>query len=123
MKIKCLSNILQVIEHHQVTSSFDGKTNDEFVVYAIAHIDGLVHYYIDCGGKLMCVPCPMFDVIDQRLPRCWIFNFNDGKFPIWSFPEWADNPSFYDEVLNGNNEAIQKFKFYKEKMDAEAITG
>jgi hypothetical protein len=117
MKIKCLSNILQVTEYHKITSTFEGHTNDEFIVYAISFIDGLVYYYI-CSenDQIMCVPCPMFEVIDQRLPKSWIFN---DKTSTWSFPEWAHHSNFYNDLLNGNSETVKIFKNYKKLIDNE----
>src|SRR4051812_30735358 len=70
-----------------------------YLVFALTIRRGGVWYYVlddqDLGFPVW-YPAPLFEVIDARLSRFWIFGFSDdGRRDgdaLFAFREWALNP-------------------------------
>jgi len=95
----------------------------EYNVYGMAVIQGQVYYYICDGNDYFPIAKPfhLFNIIDNRLSRYWIFGFYEGfeKYPVWVFPEWLNEPLFESYLTHYGESEGEIFKNYKELMDLE----
>lgn len=135
MKVKCIYNNVNDLPNYLVgkdktckeNSSFHLKINKEYIVYAMTVMDDIVWYYIcdeDYSTFPVLVPCPLFEVVDKKISRYWIFNctpiHNYTDFNCeWSFPEWANDIYFYNKLVEWEKTEEDLFAYYKQKMDLE----
>lgn len=87
-----------------------------YAVFAVTIYLGLAWYYIlnDDGHPWPTwAPAPLFEVVDGSLPNSWkicYFNFDrENQYPILSFPEWAEDPTFYERLVDGDEAATRAF--------------
>lgn len=120
MKIKCIST-----KKESIDSIYEFlEIEKEYTVYGMMVKDGEVFYYI-CDRVHLFFPIPrpahLFEIIDHRLSRYWIFGIIEGfkKYPSWIFPEWVNEPYFQDSLTNLEEREVAIFKSYKELMDLE----
>ncbi len=76
-----------------------------------------------------CIPAELCEVVDGRIPRCWIYNQNIIKMRVpsphlllaanWGYPEYASVPDHYPGVVDGHPQHIAIFRRWKEIMDME----
>ena len=98
-----------------------------YVVYAMILNSGYIWYFLEDEDKLyypFAYPAPFFKVLNGNLSRYWIYSTEIGKDKnssrtIWTYPEWANDPYFYNQLTDGKREALEVFKKYKELMDIE----
>jgi hypothetical protein len=133
MKIKCITNKVkslpqEIVENYKISyDNFFLKEGKEYVVYALRVYLGHIWYCIcdeGCDFYPIWNPSMLFELTDSRLSRYWVFSFdeeNNRKVPYLSFPEWANDPYFYTELVDGNatNTHAVIFKKYKNLMDLE----
>jgi hypothetical protein len=127
MKVKCIYNqgiYLPKDMGFNEDSIFSLERNKEYIVYAMTINEGYVWYYI-CDNNFsyypVWKPCPLFEIVDNRISRYWVFSYKKGlnytkAHAIWSYPEWADDPNYYDKLTDGDKREVSLFKAYKEKM-------
>lgn len=61
-------------------------------------------------------------MIDNRLSRYWVFaqvKSTNTVYSRWAFPEWAEDPYFYNNLIEGHKKEHQLFSDYIELMDLE----
>lgn len=122
MIVVCVANTGEALpaESRDSRSGFDGETEfpitigRKYHVYAITVFLGIAWYYIlnDDGHYWPTwTPAPMFEIADGSLPASWkVGYFKFGRqYPIISFPEWADDHSFYERLVDGDQEALRVF--------------
>lgn len=133
MKIKCLSNKKPHPQENSSSKDLSYKQDSiyefldvgkEYNVYGMVINYGQVWYYIcDRVHDLfpLAKPAYLFEILDNRLSRCWIFGIIEGfeKYPSWNFPEWINEPYFQDNLTDGEEREVAIFKAYKEFMDLE----
>ncbi|HEX4840344.1 MAG TPA: hypothetical protein VFU89_07890 [Rhabdochlamydiaceae bacterium] len=132
MKIKCIKNQMkdlpeEVLKRYGLTADWPFLIIEKkYVVYAITEFDNNIWYCVCEGGPKSdpkWAPSPLFEITDGRLSRYWIFTFREAEnrlIPYISFPEMANTPSFYDELIDGDSEDnIAIFRNYKELIDLE----
>ena len=98
----------------------------EYTVYGIEFRDNCPWFYI-CTEKDDEYPKPyaadVFDIIDERLSSHWKLSFrtqeNNKYKSSLIFQEWATNISFYENLIDGDEQAITTFAKYKTLMDSE----
>jgi hypothetical protein len=132
MRIKCIENKVaklpeEIVNNFSISdSSFPILKGKEYIVYGmIVHL-GYIWYYI-CDETYsdypVWHPSPLFEIINGQLSRFWIYSYKEGELsvlrPRWAFPEWANNPDFYDKLTDGEEREVKIFKSYKELMDLE----
>jgi hypothetical protein len=130
MRIKFISNKMASSLGHTKNYSdeiFYIEERKEYIVYALSVIEGSIWYCI-CDKVYSFYPrwysSIFFDVIDNRPSRFWIVGFreeNNKILPFLSFPEWANDPYFYGELIDGNSDDSEAIIFskYKEFIDLE----
>ncbi len=128
MKIKCVS---------RDAIAFGGKDSSsarlkyefldigsEYNVYGMIVYHGQLSYYI-CDRVHtrfpVAIPLHHFEIINSNLSRYWIFGIIEGveKFPLWTFPEWINEPYFFDGLTDQEEREVSIFKAYKELMGVE----
>jgi len=132
MKICCTENKVSSIPKHILHNysisyeEFSVLINKNYTVYAMTVYLGIVWYYIadeDYSDYPIWNPSLLFSVTNPHLSRYWIYSYKEGnnaeKRPRWAFPEWADNPDYYEKLIDGNNQELAIFARYKELMDLE----
>ncbi len=113
------------------SAGIDGSTefpvtiSRQYAVYAITIYLGVAWYYVlddDGHDWPTWVPAPLFEVVDGSLPPSWrIGYFHFGKedqFPIVSFPEWAEDHTFYERLVDGDALAVSVFEERKREIEA-----
>lgn len=95
-----------------------------YAVFAVTIFLGLAWYYIlddDGNSWPTWIPAPLFDVIDGGLPASWkigYFKFSrENQYPILSFPEWADDQTFYERLVDGEATATQVFNDRRNEIE------
>ena len=109
------------------STDFPLRPGKDYVVFALTLRRGGVWYYVmDEAGVEYPVwyPAPLFEVIDARVSRHWLFGFTDQGLrsgsAIFAFSEWARNPAdYYDRLSDGEATAVQLFREYEELMTLE----
>jgi len=96
-----------------------------YVVYAMTVYGGYIWYHI-CDEAYSYFPrwnpSPLFEVANGHLSRFWVYNFTkDGNWVkvIISYPEWANDPYYFDQLTDGEEKEVEIFKKYKSLMDVE----
>lgn len=81
----------------------------------------VLYYVCDENGVDFPIARPfyLFDIVDDRLSRYWIFGLIYSLQPILIFPEWIKEPCFQEKLIEGEEREVQIFKAYKENMDLE----
>ncbi len=131
MKIRCNSNnnisqkecSLSKIKGYKPDSIYEFlDIKKTYNVYGMIIFRGQVWYYI-CDevhdSFPIARPADLFEIVDNRLSRCWIFGVIEGheKYPSWNFPEWINEPYFQDSLTDGEEKEFAVFKYYKELME------
>jgi hypothetical protein len=105
--------------------------NNQYVVYALVVYKGTVKYFI-CDEVHEEYPFwyshSIFEITDFRPSKYWIFSskiedYNDDITMLLTYSEWANNPSHYDNIVDGESELEKDeqkiFQKYKQLMDLE----
>ncbi len=133
MKVKCTLTDASELNEEALgrfnitgTEQYYLTRGKEYTVYAVGEINGNVWYCILDGGSHIPLwnPSILFQIIDCRLSRYWIFSIEDNnglKKPFLSYLEWARDPYYYTELFEGasNNPETVIFQKYKDLMELE----
>lgn len=100
----------------RVDTEFPVTPGRTYAVHAITIFLGHPWYYILNDDRLrwpVWAPGPLFDVDDPALPDGWhvaYHRFRSGNAnTVISFPEWADDPHFYERLVDGDEESLRIF--------------
>ena len=130
MKVVCeINNILEVKDSSAIERIkkyvflSDGQLNlekdKEYCVYGIAFRDNSPWYYLcldEDDESPTAYPAELFKITDGRLSSCWRLSPQDSSLV---FEEWANDPSFYERLVDDDPSAIENFKSYQSLMDKE----
>jgi hypothetical protein len=109
--------------------TFDLVIGKEYVVYAIDTWEDRFLRYVLCGEHYSyyprLYPSPLFEVIDGRIPSCWIYgvqrNEAKGNFsPTFGFKEWVDEAGFYYWLTERAEVQVAVWERYKLLIEDEA---
>jgi uncharacterized protein YbaR (Trm112 family) len=134
VKVRCIHNkaeslppeILEKLRCPKDTE-FLVTVSKEYTVYCIYISMGYIEYTI-CDNEhdpyySHGYPAFLFDVVDPRLSKWWVYSFfkesYDSSFVYITYPEWAQDPYYYNRLIDGDEEAMKAFKHYKQLMDLE----
>jgi len=121
VRIKCIKNKTLSEE------PFYSELGKIYIVYAFGIFREYFKYCI-CDESYsfypLWNPANFFEIIDGCCSRYWLVGLredNNEKIPFLSFPEWANNPYFYGELVDGNKNDTNAiiFRKYKALMDLE----
>ena len=67
------------------------------------------------------VPAPLFAIIDGAISPTWRVGAHglDRSEVIIAYREWADDPTYYERLVDGDPEAVESFRRNKALLDAE----
>jgi hypothetical protein len=138
MRVKCVTNKAALLPKdyarnlggYDLSTEFALIPGKEYLVYAII----LYSRYSPYPWYQLCDethsyrsnqnPAQLFEITDPKISRYWVYSFGkdttaDGFHMKLTFREWAFNPYYEDELLEGEGEALPIFRRYKELMDLE----
>lgn len=137
MKVQCVRSNFLAIEDDKVVDRLrkylrlsDGqlpiKKDMQYVVYGILFRDNSPWYYICLNDRDVSptpYPAELFNVINDRMSEHW--RLRQTVLPSGQvssslvFSEWASDPGFLEELIEGAASAKAIFSKYKAIMDAE----
>lgn len=146
MKVKCILNTAKELPEtvldrepygtFKKEKNFSGITIGRvYTVYGFTIRKDLVWYYIcdDNYNERDSLPYPLwypsllFEIIDRRLSKYWEFDAQPGERceslsgVIVAFPEWVNDPFYYDRLTDGFESEVALFSKYKKLIDAEYL--
>ena len=137
MKVKCKINRLMEIDSSNFKKWLDRfihldedidlglEIGREYVVCGIIFYENYPFYYLFEGsGDSYPTPFPagFFDIMDFRMSTYWVlsYKFEDGEnSAALLFKDWANEPRFYENVLDDGEDAIKKMAEIKSILEAE----
>jgi hypothetical protein len=110
-----------------VDAEFPLTVGKRYVVYAFTVFDGYSWFYVlddDRHAYPIWYPAVLFTVTDPRIPDDWVFGYvrprpDEDGFPIVSFPEWALDRRYYEELVDGSPSATETFA--RRRISAEGL--
>lgn len=135
MKVLCISNKGSYLPKSCLDkrSGFTRETEfhliegKEYTVYGITLFLGHIWYYL-CDEAYSYYPIwnpsPLFKVTDERISRYWVYGHTPRTSQateqvLFAFPEWVNDPYFYDQLTEGIDKYKEIFAKYKKLMDLE----
>lgn len=101
-------------------SSFPLAIGKEYVVYAITAVKDAFWYYLFDERDLpypVWYPSPLFQVSDGSMPAHWVVNYMPNSVSpdrtgtsLITFKEWANDPFFYESLVEGEAGAVAAFR-------------
>ncbi len=110
-------------------SEFHLTVGREYVVYAITVNRGHPWYFVcdDVYDNIHVAypiwkPAALFEIVDRKLSTHWLVDFrnNDEGIFIIAFPEWVQDPRFYERLTDHDQDAVVIFRTFKNLLDEEA---
>tara|TARA_B100001094_G_scaffold304171_1_gene332882 strand:- start:860 stop:1282 length:423 start_codon:yes stop_codon:yes gene_type:complete len=138
MKVRCLANnfleLKNKIQIDRLLKVYFGlpngelnlRRNQEYTVYGILYIDKHPWYFL-CLDKYdeypVTFPADLFEIIEPSLSSYWrLVTHNSDTPDIFSgfvIPEWSENESFYENLVDGDPKSEAIFTKYRKLMDEE----
>ena len=137
VKVVCTGNNLKSFSDGNILSRLkqyifkpDGDVNlgvgREYTVYGVLFRDNMPWYYL-CDEDYDEYPTPFasdfFEVVDDQLSKYWKLSFIDlgegQASTVLAFDEWASDRSFYERLIDGDDEAVSIFGKYRRLMEQE----
>ena len=134
MLVKCITNDVDQLSAAMIKSRLkesihrDGADNDLIVgnTYIVSAMDswgdGGIRVYLHTvpeSDHPYPYPIEMFEVIDSAVGSNWCVAFEQQSLGTCikriSFPEWANDDSFYERLVEGDESAIAIYKYRKKE--------
>ena len=125
MIVKCIGNLGKNLPKNALRQDFGIDhnynliINKYYIVYCMMILDGYFLYCICDENYNYCPyynPSPLFTIHNNKLSKHWIFAYNqknglanDAK---WAFPEWANDPYYFHNLVEGENKEKKIFRKY-----------
>lgn len=135
MKAICSVNNINVIDDHEALRRIkryirlkdgliDLDINKEYLIFGVLVRDGFLWLYVrddESDEYPLPYPIEVFSITDSRLSKYWVFSSpsRKGEYPLLVFKEWADDPDFYEKLVNGDDTSVRCFSKYTELMSVE----
>ena len=139
MKIRCKLNKLSQIKplelkewlkefiHLEDDEELSLKLGEEYTVYGIVFYNNYPFYYVfdDMNDNYpRHFPAVFFEIIDYKLSKHWILSYgykNHESTSAFLIKDWAEDSSFYEKLIEGEEEQIKKMDYYKKLIDKECM--
>lgn len=133
MIVKCLTNLSKDLptdnlrNRYQFGHKFHLTIEKNYIVYSMIVSSAYVWYAV-CRNHNdsypFFYPAPLFSMVSGQISRYWSFSYAEeenglAQNAIWAYPEWANDPYYYGELVDGEEREVQIFKKYKALMDLE----
>lgn len=108
-------------------TDFGTTIGEQYIVFAMSVVPpGSVSYCLD-SGHLYDVPAELFNLIDGRVSRHWIYNHErwdsaGGQTQsayFWGYPEFTSSNTHRLHLYEGQRDAVELFESYRRQMDLE----
>ena len=139
MKVKCKVNNVYKITDSTVRNRVENYKDEDngeiyldvgkiYTVYGVV-ISNNVPLFLLCTEINEEYPIPFdpafFEIVDGRFSSFWrlsFFEYEENKCSTSIvFEEWANNPMFFEKLLDGEPEEVATFSRYRKLMDEEFI--
>lgn len=113
MRVKLRSNVdLKIL-----------RADTTYTVYAIYIIENKTEFMVmsEAHSFPVAVESSNVDIIDNKISSFWVYgteNSSSNKV-ILSFPEWANDSYFYQNLVESNGKAGVVFRAYQQDLDME----
>lgn len=130
--LKCIANTLHEVPDEYLDSR-TGYTRDRslplvvgqrYVVVAVAGWQGGMWLYVmlePTDSYPHWCPAPLFEVVDPTIPDDWILCIHHyphgGVAAVMSFPEWAEDPHFYERLVDGDEAVRDTFRRRRAELE------
>jgi hypothetical protein len=111
---------------HYPDGEFGLVLGKEYTVYGVVFWDNapLVYIFLDEGDDYpKPVAMDFFELSDGGLSKCWMLSYSPQGTKESSsslvFKEWAEDPVFYERLVEGDKAAVDVFNKYRSFMDSE----
>ncbi|MEZ0579131.1 hypothetical protein [Nocardioides sp. MH1] len=133
MIVRCIANTgaslpaanIDTRRGYDRATEFPLTIGDSYAVFAFTIFLGTGWYYVIDDDRLdwpTWMPASLFDVVDGSIPAGWKLGYvrlsADDQRPIVSFPEWADDPAFYERLVDQDPVAVQVFDRRRREIEA-----
>lgn len=109
---------------YDTSTEFPLTIGRDYHVFALTVFLGAAWYYVlDDDGHAWPTwsPAALFDVADGAIPIGWALGYfrlsPDEQYPLISFPEWAADHTFYERLVDGEQEAVRVFAARRAEID------
>jgi hypothetical protein len=137
MIVKCIANnrkdlpldFLRPKSGFGIDYSFPLIINKYYIVYGMILFDNYICYYIEDENHPyypVWSPSPLFEVVNGQLSKYWVYSFIQEKIidkidirTMWGYPEWANDPYYYELLFDGEEKQVNIYRSYKRLMDVE----
>jgi hypothetical protein len=102
-------------------SVFELEKSNNYTVYGMCQWRCSLHFLIMGDNFPSWYPAELFNVVDNRLPLEWYFNYNlDSDISaVWGYKELVDDENHFDDLMERKHDAIKVF--LKRKQEIEEI--
>ena len=138
MKVKCIYNLgsdLRVYENKPLRPEQFGRfgasfytdyqylnIGKEYIVMGIITFETYQSYVIDNGEEVLCCPCQLFEVIENKIMPNWKFRLvdkNESIYPfvqsILGYPELCLDKNSYEQLIVENESSFKQIYFTRKK--------
>lgn len=132
MKVKCLFNevsnisdgaLLQHVKKFIRLTSVNLDVGREYIVYGMIFREGNPWFYV-CDPDMPEYPVPQFsgffEIIDPRFSKSWRLHWPEGQAAQIVPEKWAQDPLFYERLVDINPKEQEIFESIRVAFDAEA---
>ena len=112
-----------VLKPNQKSRYLDDKV--EYTVHAV-YSSKLIEFMVmsEAHSFPIAVKSSEVDIIDNRLSKYWVYGNHDSDNTepcklVLSFPEWANNSYFYQELVEGTGKSGEQFRAIKKTIENE----
>lgn len=101
------------------------EKNNEYCVYGVIFRDNSPWYYIcldEDDESPTPYPAELFKVTDDKFSSYWRLTTENTKFGVVSslvFEEWANDPLYFENLVDDDFEAVGLFSKYRKLMNEE----
>lgn len=132
MRVRCVANDVGKLSDSMIkrrlAESIHREGSDEDLVIGSTHAVLAIDRWCDGGIRVYLhtveendypypYPIEMFEVIDSTVPADWCVTFEQQPLGMGikriSFPEWANDDTFYERLVDGDEAAIAIYKHRK----------
>lgn len=132
MRVRCVYNSGEALPQANIdprrgfdrSLEFPLTVGCEYGVFAITVFLGTAWYYVlddEANPWPIWSPSALFEVVDGALPPTWIVGYRresiEDQYPVISFPEWANDHSFYERLLDRDDTAWDVFQMRRREVE------
>lgn len=136
MRVKCIANNVNSIKETEAKSrllkTIHYEYGDSSLIVGCVYTVIAISYWNDDGIRIYLqtvsenyphpYPIEFFNIIDNNISEGWCIRFGknslDTYIEVVSFPEWVNDDTFYERLLDEDKEAIAIYKYQRDKIFA-----